>query len=299
MNLPAQHVVDAIGKGYRKALNKADALMGIDYGSENVPQIKPEYLVTIHIAEEFAKLGDRYVELEASGKLLREAATRQAGLEAMKRAFRKNFDAVKRGPTFKYHRDKILNDIDTNWALRDTTGSELNLDQKRIDIAVRSPNDHNHPDALIEVKLGNLESAIVHDCERMAKVASAFQAAGAFQTRSLYPSVKNQIVCAVTYHHLNKATTAAKLSAKASAVNKLSTITASCKQALCHHGLALPPFYINSGLITASADEQEVGVFEHLNDDDSIELIYQKNRFAFLPAVIVFGNDPGIQSLNF
>lgn len=291
MSLTAQEVVDKIGDGYLNALSTSDKLMGIEYGSENTPTVKPEYLVTVKIAEAFAESGCFLVQLEASGVSLFEQVKKQVGLTLFSQS-RPKFDPSDK-PNLEELRSDLLMQIDQIWNRNDTNDKELNLDQKRIDIAVRSTYDQIHPEALIEIKLNNYNrSAIIHDCERMAKVVSAFNTAGSFKDQKT-------IICAATYHHFALATESANLLKKKTVENALTELREGCQFALNHHGIGCDEFIVNAGLIENAAKDQDVLYTEMPQDDGAIELIYEANKYAFLPAIVIFGNDPTIRDLKF
>ena len=162
--MDAQSIVNDIGAGVKNALYTCERFLGLDRIQEENADIHTEYIMTVKIAEEFAR-ADVVVRLENQMNELRNRA---------KSSIRHKYpDDLKQGNKEMLTLEKMYS-----------------FGQKRIDISV-APNDERLPPHLItEIKLGVGNKAGIHDdMERVVKLMEMFKVSGALDEHSVYGAV--------------------------------------------------------------------------------------------------------------
>ena len=151
----AQYIVDKVGKGVTDALKTNQSFLGIEqFYSENA-NIRPEYVMTVKIAEKLTA-ADFIVILEAP---MKELKWQSSWLDKAKNKDNKNF---------KYEKEN----------------------SERLDILVRSPDNFHPPHLMAEIKLGTRNLVgVTKDIDRICELLSMYESFGAFENHDIYGAV--------------------------------------------------------------------------------------------------------------
>lgn len=258
----AQHVVKKIGAGVQAALKTNQLFLGVEQFEFENADIHPEYVTTVKVAEKLTG-PDFVVSLETHMKTLRRQAIGIARIKNMKD---------------NDHRDEIVGRLS-----RYKFGKK---DSQRLDVLVRSADTGAPPHLMAEAKLGvhNLPG-LLKDIDRIVKLLSMYEEAGAFDGHSIYG--------AVVFHLMREKVDANGL--KTHAQNFLTGISAHLSD------LSSKYTWLNyqADLLTSCQVSEGVSGYQEYHDDGTIEEVFSKEQFAFMPGLILLGNASDIVSVTF
>lgn len=248
--LNAEAVLQKVGEGFQQAYKLAEKFEG--WGYPSIPEIRPEYLLTVKLAEAITG-PDFKVKLEAPIKeILRDAGLyfrwRDTGHPLKRHKFRPF-------PFSDYYSAKT---------------------SKLLDICVRE--DHaEHPFLFIEVKLdGKNTAALIKDLERLIELLALFQACGAMKLGDLYA------VSIFSFHKEDMDKSNLKNPHKA-AITKV-------RKLLKEETGRRPWLNYKIGILESAVIEGDYGVEDDVHVDGSIEQILVHDKYALAPVVTLLGN---------
>lgn len=258
--MTGQEIVDSIGKGMKAALKLSNEFLGAECVDYEFPVIRPEYLATVKVAENLTQ-PDGCVRLEAVMRNLRENAC------ARQRLLHKGNPQV----WLKHIRD---------------TYKFGKRDGERLDILVSSSDCWDLPYLIVEIKLSAKNTAgIKKDIDRILKIMSMYDELGFLESHQVYG--------AVVFHSMEDGSDLSQLaSIMESLVAKMEKY---CKKKSEAHSW----LHYKIGLITGGSVAEPVRgqVVEY--EDDTVEKEFCRDKYAFVPTLILLGNATDIESVRF
>lgn len=249
----ANDVVDRLGAGVRAALKTNQLFLGVEQFEFENADIHPEYVTTVKVAEELT--GPEYVvSLETHMKMLRRHAIGIARIKNMK-----NRDRL----------EKIENRLSGySFGKKDT---------QRLDVLVMSSDSSSPPHLMAEAKLGvqNI-SGLLKDIDRILKLLNMYEEAGALDGNSVYG--------AVVFHLMREEIVADDL--KDHAKNGLTRIN----NHLAGHSERYDWLNYKAGLLSSFQVSEGVSGYAEQHDDGTVEEVFAKDKFAFVPGLVLLGN---------
>ena len=259
----AEEIVAAVGKGLRNALLTNRNFLGIEQGCVVNADIRPEYLMTVKLAQELAA-ADHVVVPEASMKKLRNHARALARHKALGKGDKAREAAVR----------EALNQENYDF------GTE------RIDILVRGSSVLEPPLLLVENKLGVKNAdGVIKDIDRVVTLLGMYKRAGLLDRYHIYG--------AVVFHAMEEQGTA--ISLEEFAADILRRIANHLDLLRPQH----PPLKIKAGLLSDSLIQGSASAFEEDHEDGTREMIFQRDQYAFQAGLVLIGNAPDVISVRF
>ena len=259
----ADEIVAAVGRGVKNALLTNQHFLGAEQGRIRNADIRPEYLMTVKLAEELAAV-DHVVEPEASMKKLRDHARALACFKALGK------------------KDKAL-----EAAVREAL-NQKNYDygKERIDILVLGSSVLEPPLLLVETKLGVKNAdGVIKDIDRVVKLLGMYNKAGLLD--------KHHVYGAVVFHAMEEQGTATSLEELAAEIlRRIATHLAFLRP---HH----PALIFKAGLLSNSLIQESASAFEEDHGDGTSEMIFARDQFAFQAGLVLIGNAPDVISVRF
>ena len=258
----ACQIVDRVGNGVKDALKTNQLFLGVERSDFENANIFPEYVTTVKVAENLAG-PDYVVSLETQMKMLRRQAI---GIAKIKNGNNKNC------------RNEIVRQLS-----RYKFGKK---DSERLDVLVRSECSLSPPHLMAEAKLGvrNIRG-ILNDIDRIVKLLSMYNEAGAFDNNSIYG--------AVIFHLMEENLNVSGL--KSHAKNFINIINDHLSSNYSEYNW----LYHNSGLLSSCQISEGVNAYEEHHDDGAIEKVCSKDKFTFMPGLILLGNADDIKNVSF
>lgn len=255
----ADEIVAAVGRGVKNALLMNRHFLGIDEGDTRNADIRPEYLMTVKIAEQLPA-ADHVVELEAPMKQIRDHA----------RALARYLNHVAR---MKNQASRYLDGL-----------KDMFFGKERIDILVRMPD--KQPLLFLEAKLGVKNAdGVIKDIDRVVTLLGMYKRAGLLDRYHIYG--------AVVFHAMEEQGTA--ISLEEFAADILRRIANHLDLLRPQH----PPLKIKAGLLSDSLIQGSASAFEEDHEDGTREMIFQRDQYAFQAGLVLIGNAPDVISVRF
>lgn len=259
----ADSIVDRIGKGARAALKLNQRFLGIDRFLKENAKIRPEYVATVKIAEEFIgwdSIGRCLtVKLECQMKELKKLA-----LELSIATMKFTDDAKEEIAGYRFGK----------------------IDQERLDFLVQV-SEHTCPPILIaEVKLGATDfPKIAKDINRIVRLLMMYEIAKAYSIGPTYG--------AVVFHCMSEGVDERGLDSRTSKF--LEKISQHCNKLINEHSW----LNIQSGLLDRAAIVEDESVEEDYDEDGNAHQYFGKDKFAFKPGLVLMGRQNDVMTVKF
>lgn len=258
----AQDIVDNIGSGVQAALKTNQLFLGIEQFEFENADIHPEYVTTVKIAENLTG-PEVVVSLETHMKMLRRQAIGIIRLNNWRDKDRRA-EIEKRISRYKFGKK----------------------DSQRLDVLVKPADPLSPPHLMAEAKLGvhNL-SGVLEDIDRIVKLLCMYEEAGVLGKHAVYG--------AVVFHLMQEGVSAKDLQSRAG--NFLTGISAHLSDISPKHD------WLNSkpGLLTSCQVVEGVSGYQEYHDDNTVEDVFGKDGFAFMPGLVLLGNADDISTARF
>jgi len=260
----AQDIVDRIGSGVQAALKTKQLFLGIEQFEFENADIHPEYVTTVKIAENLTGLDPEVVvSLETHMKMLRRQAMRIVRLKNWSDKDRRA-EIERRISRYKFGKK----------------------DRQRLDVLVKPADALSPPYLIAEAKLGvhNL-SGVLEDIDRIVKLLRMYEEAGVLEKHAVYG--------AVVFHLMQEGANAQGLESRAG--NFLAGVSAHLSDISSKHS------WLNSkpGLLTSCQVVEGVSGYQEYHDDGTVEDVFGKDGFAFMPGLVLLGNADDISTVSF
>ena len=256
----AQEVVNSIAQGMREAHKLSEAFLGAEQIDYEVPIIRPEYLATVKIAEQLTD-PSMCVALEAPMKDVRSKLC--SGLRIMKNNPAKGwFKNI--GERFRFGKK----------------------DGERLDVLVSPSVPFEHPMLLIEIKLSvrNI-SGLKKDVERILKIMLMYNELDLLKKQKIY--------AAVVFHELVEGIgIVAFNNVLKKHIQKLDKFCDSKSKE--HKWLRYKVGPLTRGTVVEPIKGQEIVYAE-----GQAELEFCRDKYIFSPGLILLGNAPDIETVQF
>lgn len=258
----AKEIVCSIGAGVKSALRASELFLGIERIDYEFPEIRPEYLATVKIAENLTG-PSVFVTIEAHLKHLRRHAI---GLSRLRNLT--NRDTLKsveeRLKSYKFGKK----------------------DSERLDILVQMSDDLHPPVLFVEVKLSIKSfNGLKKDVDRVLRLLEMYMDSGLLNGDCIYG--------AVVFHATQQGAGIDELNTKAK--RYLDRIDQYCKSKATQFSW----LHYKTGLLSFSQVEDPIRVEEIIHDEKTIEKVFARDKFAFAPGLVLMGNAPDIEGVNF
>ncbi|CCQ74245.1 hypothetical protein [Magnetospira sp. QH-2] len=155
-----------------------------------------------------------------------------------------------------------------------------------MDILVRPSETLSPPHLMAEAKLGSHNlPGVLEDINRIVSLLSMYELSGAFENNAIYG--------AVVFHIMREGANPNDLMSKAS----------SFLQGIDAHGSTLTGTHtwlkLKSGLLSSSQIVEGVSGYQEYHDDGTVEDVFGKDQFAFMPGLVLVGNASDVENVNF
>ncbi len=259
----AKDIIKNIGFGVVDALRASERFLGIEGSASKNADIQPEYLATVKIAERLTD-ANHVVSLEASMEALKDDV----------RWLAKTGSAMS-WSEFKENNKKIDNSL-----------SNYFFGKKRIDIFVVDSGNNYCSLLMVEVKLGvGNVSGVINDLNRLSDLL--------FMCEEVNILSKHNVYCAVVFHVMLDG------SGEAGLVERSSNALSSIKDRLLNLSSDHKWFKYWVGRLQSAQIVTDIQGHDEVHDDGTIEGVFGKYGFAFVPIVALFGNCDDILQIDF
>lgn len=260
--MKADDIVGCIGKGVRNALKTNRLFLGIDRIETENADIRPEYVTTVKVAESLIS-ADHVVSLETLMKTLRRDAMGLVRLRNLR-----NQEAI----------DCILE------PLRKIRFGKK--DSQRLDILVRSSEEMSPPMLLAEAKLGVRNVNGIHeDVDRIVKLLSMYYEAKLMKEHDIYG--------AVVFHSLKEGEKTVRSNVRGSKL--LENIRAHLE------GLSSTYMWLKhkADFLHSFEVTEPISGYQEIHEDGTVENVFQKDQFVFVPGLILLGSANDVETVAF
>ena len=258
----SEFIVERIGLGVEDALKTKARFLGIEKFEFRNPDIRPEYLTTVKVAERLAS-SDYEVELEASMNKVRHLA------EAIVRLRSSG------GESGQQRRRELLEQLRV-----------CEFGKRRLDIIVHSNQDFTPPVLVAEAKLGvGNRKGIVRDIDRVFRLINMFHEVEALEKHSMYG--------AVLFHSMVDGGVSSDLRKKSSSL--LCEVNVHLSKLHRKHSW----LFCKAGLLSSFLRTEEQKGKEEIYEDGSREIVHAKDGFTFAAGLVLLGNAQDICTVKF
>lgn len=256
----AQKVVNCIAQGMRSAHALSKSFLGAEQIYYEVPIIRPEYLATVKIAEQLTD-PSMCVTLEASMKDLRSKVCSE--LRIMKNNLPKGW-SKSIGERFRFGKK----------------------DGERLDILVSPSVAFEYPILLLEIKLSAKNiSGLKKDVDRVLKVMSMYNELDVLKKQKIYAAVVfHELIEGVGIVDYNK-----------SLKKYIQKLGEFCESKSKEHKWLRHKV----GLLMRAAVSEPIKGQEIVYAEGQTELEFCREQYVFSPGLILLGNAPDIQTVEF
>lgn len=260
--MKAADIVCCIGKGVRNALKTNRLFLGIDRVETQNADIRPEYVTTVKVAESLIS-ADHVVSLETLMRMLRR--------EAM------GFVRLRNSGNQEAHQ-RILESLK-----KIRFGKK---DSQRLDILVRSSEEMSPPMLLAEAKLGVRNIAgIRRDVDRIVDLLAMYHEAKLMKEHDIYG--------AVVFHSLEEGKETVRSTIRESKL--LEDIRTHLEElSRIHKWLKHRAAFLHGFEVT-----EPIGGYQEFHGDGTVENVFQKDQFVFVPGLILLGNSDDVETVAF
>ncbi len=269
--MDAQHIVDKIGAGILNALRTNEKFLGHDEFQFKNADIRPEYVTTVKVAEEFAK---KYSAEDLSKKDV--IVTLEAPMKELKNQAL-TFSRINSCST-KDSRSQASQKIQ-----RYNIGKK---DGNLLDILVKPSEKYLPPYLMAEIKLGTRNlSGVCNDIGRIFDLLSMYNDSGYLKNYPVYG--------AIAFHMMKEGVGGIGLDTKSSKF--LQNIDNHCSNLESkHHWLKY-----KSGALNNWQEIKSRSIYEDPHEDETIHNVVAKDQFAFKPGLVLLGNACDIKNVKF
>lgn len=262
--MKAQDIVDRIGSGVAKALATKSLFLGLEGGTYDNPELKPEYVTTVKVGEALID-ASHVVRLEASMRRLRDA-------------------------TLAHARMKLINKKD-ELAKLEAAFQPFNFGKKRLDVLVLSPNGFEPPILMAEAKLGvgNI-AGVLRDIERVVTLFQMLDLAG-LRSDTTYG--------AIVFHFMHEDTVDDSGGIVRATTAGANLLLDGVANQLAFLAQARPWLNAKAGLLTTAGHSTTTSGHLEVYDDGSVNGEFEKHGYTFVPGLILLGSAPDVKTVRF
>lgn len=262
--MKAQDIVDRIGRGVAEALATKSLLLGLEGGTYDNPELKPEYVTTVKVGEALID-ASHVVRLEASMRRLRDATLAQTRMKLIS------------------HKDEL--------AKLEAAFEPFKFGKKRLDVLVLSPDGFEPPILMAEAKLGvgNI-AGVLRDIERVVTLFHMLDLAG-LRSDTTYG--------AVVFHFMREDTADESGGIIRATTAGANLLLAGVAAQLALLAQAMPWLNTKAGLLTTASHSTTTSGHLELYDDGSVQGEFEKHGYTFVPGLILLGSAADVKTVQF